>query len=58
MSVAIVAFFLQRQWLIWLNLKKEREWNAMSLEDKVVYQSDQAAREKDGNKRLDFKFAY
>jgi hypothetical protein len=28
----------------------------MTSEEKAVYQADIAAREKDGNKRLDFRF--
>jgi hypothetical protein len=30
----------------------------MSSEERVVYQADQVEREKDGNKRLDFRFQY
>jgi len=30
----------------------------MTTEEKMAYQSDQVAREKDGNKRLDFRFQY
>lgn len=30
----------------------------MTPEEQVEYQTDKEAREKDGNKRLDFRFAY
>ncbi|SPO07454.1 related to nicotinamide mononucleotide permease [Cephalotrichum gorgonifer] len=58
LSLAIVTFIGQRQWLIRLNEKKRVEWDAMTAEQKLEYQTDQEAREKDGNKRLDFRFAY
>lgn len=49
---------VQRQWIIHLNKKKKREWEALSSEQQVEYQMDNVAREKDGNKRLDFLFQY
>jgi hypothetical protein len=49
---------VQRQWLIHLNKRKEKAWDSLSAEQKVVYQTDQEAREIEGNKRLDFRFAY
>ncbi|GJN76411.1 hypothetical protein PLICBS_010524 [Purpureocillium lilacinum] len=58
LSLAIVVLFVQRQLLIHLNHKKEKTWNAMSPEEKIAYQTNQEDREKDGNKRLDFKFAF
>lgn len=54
----MVAFVVQRQYLWLLNRQKEKAWNAMSPEERVLYQSDQEAREKEGNKRLDFRFKY
>jgi hypothetical protein len=58
LALALVTFLAQRQYLVYLNGKKEKVWNEMSPEERLVYQHDQAAREKDGNKRLDFRFAY
>jgi hypothetical protein len=41
-----------------LNKRKERIWDAMTVEERLAYQNDQEARELDGNKRLDFRFKY
>ena len=57
-ALSLVVFFIQRQWLILLNKRKERAWEEMSADERHVYQNDIAAREKDGNKRLDFRFKY
>lgn len=56
--LALVAILTARQVLVLLNKKKERQWQAMSAEERVEYQNDTQAREKDGNKRLDFRFVY
>ncbi|EAW22144.1 putative MFS transporter [Aspergillus fischeri NRRL 181] len=56
--LSLIVFVAQREFLRHLNRQKERKWNAMSAEEKVLYQSDQEAREKEGNKRLDFRFKY
>jgi hypothetical protein len=56
--LSLVVFVAQREFLRYLNRQKERKWSAMSAEEKVLYQSDQEAREKEGNKRLDFRFKY
>lgn len=56
--VSLVAFVVQREYLRHLNRKKERIWEAMTTEEKLAYQADQIGREKDGNKRLDFRFQY
>ncbi|KAF2006334.1 MFS general substrate transporter, partial [Amniculicola lignicola CBS 123094] len=55
-ALSLVVMFLQRQMLLRLNKKKEAKWQDMDAEEKVVYQSDFVAREKEGNKRLDFRF--
>ncbi|KAK4225998.1 major facilitator superfamily domain-containing protein [Podospora fimiseda] len=55
-ALALVVFIAQRQFLIRLNTKKEEEWNKLTQEEKLAYQNDVAARELDGNKRLDFRF--
>ena len=57
-ALTIIVFVTQRQWLIYLNKKKERVWESMSAEERIAYQADQVAREEDGNKRLDFRFQY
>lgn len=57
-ALSLVAFVAQRQYLIVLNKRKERVWEQMTAEEKAAYQNDSAAREKDGNKRLDFRFKY
>lgn len=58
LALAIATFVAQRQWIIHLNKKKKREWGALTSEQQVEYQTDNIAREKDGNKRLDFLFQY
>lgn len=58
LCLALVAFLAQRQWLVLLNKRKERKWQAMTSEERSQYQNDVAAREKDGNSRLDFRFKY
>lgn len=58
MALSLVVFIVQRQYLVFANKKKAKIWDAMSPEEKLEYQTDQEAREKDGNKRLDFRFAY
>ncbi|PWY95256.1 MFS general substrate transporter [Aspergillus sclerotioniger CBS 115572] len=56
--LSLVVFVAQRELLRYLNRQKERKWQAMSPEERVLYQSDKEAREKEGNKRLDFRFKY
>ncbi|KAL1305016.1 hypothetical protein AAFC00_003916 [Neodothiora populina] len=57
-ALSLVTFVLQREYLRYLNRKKERVWDQMSTQEKEGYVADQAAREADGNKRLDFRFQY
>jgi len=38
--------------------KKARQWDSMSVHEKVVYQDNHEQREKEGNRRLDFRFPY
>jgi hypothetical protein len=56
-ALALVTMVVQRQVLVYLNKKKTEKWQAMTTEEKALYQSDHEARERDGNKRLDFRFA-
>ncbi|GES62165.1 MFS general substrate transporter [Aspergillus terreus] len=57
-ALALVTFLVQREALRYMNRQKEKKWRAMSPEERLVYQADQTAREKEGNKRLDFRFKY
>lgn len=57
-ALSIVTFIIQRQWLQMLNKRKEKVWEAMSSDERSIYQNDIAAREKEGNQRLDFRFKY
>ncbi|KAK4191024.1 major facilitator superfamily domain-containing protein [Podospora australis] len=55
-ALALITFLVQRVVLVRLNEKKEQQWDQMSREERQAYQDDVAARELDGNKRLDFRF--
>lgn len=55
---ALVVMVAQSWFLRTLNQRKERVWKGMTEEGRAQYQADTQAREKDGNKRLDFKFRY
>ena len=57
-ALSLVVFISQREYLRWLNRRKAKAWDAMSSGERVAYQADQVEREKDGNKRLDFRFQY
>lgn len=57
-AVALVVLVVQRQWLALLNKRKDRVWGAMGTEERAVYQADVVAREKEGNRRLEFRFKY
>lgn len=56
--LSLLAILAQRQVLVYLNKKKERQWAAMSPEERMTYQNDTELRERDGNRRLDFRFVY
>jgi ABC-type Fe3+ transport system permease subunit len=58
LSLSVVVFIVQRQWIIHLNKKKVEKWEQMTPEQQLEYQTDKEQREIDGNKRLDFRFAY
>lgn len=57
-AASLVTFVVQRQVLRHLNKKKEEKWSTMSHQERLEYQNDHAAREKEGNRRLDFRFVY
>lgn len=50
----ILLYALVKAYYVWRNNVREREWQAMTPEEKLVYLSEN----KDlGNKKLDFRFA-
>jgi predicted MFS family arabinose efflux permease len=57
-ALALAAFVVQRQVLVYLNKKKEEKWAAMTPAERQAYQNDVQLREKEGNRRLDFRFVY
>lgn len=57
-GLSLITFVIQRQVLVHLNKKKDAAWEAMTSEERAAYQDDKEAREKDGNKRYDFRFSY
>jgi hypothetical protein len=56
-ALSLVTVAVQRFVLVRMNNKKAAQWDAMTAEEKTLYQSDVVARGKEGNKRLDFRFA-
>uniref|UniRef100_A0A8H7KE44 Major facilitator superfamily (MFS) profile domain-containing protein n=1 Tax=Bionectria ochroleuca TaxID=29856 RepID=A0A8H7KE44_BIOOC len=58
LALSLIVFIVHRQYLVHLNNKKETIWSSMSPEEQLEYQTDKEARQADGNKRLDFRFAY
>jgi len=57
-ALALVTLIVQRFWLKSLNRSKERRWESMSVDERAEYQGLLGQREKDGNKRLEFRFKY
>jgi len=58
LAVATCFVFIgQRYCLKYLNGKKDRKWQAMSMREQLAYQNDKA-RKDEGNGRLDFRFQY
>ena len=57
-ALTLVVMVAQRMWLVLLNRRKERVWERMSMEERVVYQKDVREREREGNRRLEFRFRY
>ncbi|KAA8911561.1 major facilitator superfamily domain-containing protein [Sphaerosporella brunnea] len=51
----IALFILAKLYYMWKNKRRDRIWNAMSLEEKEIYLK---TTEDKGNKRLDFRFAH
>ncbi|KAF2721643.1 MFS general substrate transporter [Polychaeton citri CBS 116435] len=57
-ALSLVTFLLQKEYLRFLNRRKARIWSGMSNEEQSSYKAEQVSREKDGNRRLDFRFQY
>ncbi len=57
-ALSLVTFVVQRAVLVQMNKKKDGEWNVMTAQERAAYQADVAARDLDGNERLDFRYAY
>ncbi|RAL61385.1 hypothetical protein DID88_009519 [Monilinia fructigena] len=57
-ALSLATFMAQRQHLRMLKKRKEKIWERMTKEEQAIYQNDSVAREKDGNKRLDFRLKY
>lgn len=57
-ALTLVTFVVQREYLRYLNRRKKTVWDSMTVEERLSYQDDREKREKDGNKRLDFRFKY
>lgn len=56
--LALATFMVQREYLRYLNRRKNFVWESMTVEERLSYQDDRKERERDGNKRLDFRFKY
>jgi len=57
-ALSIATFIVLRQYLVLLNRRKERVWSQTTVQEKANYQADSVEREKEENKRLDFRFKY
>ncbi len=57
-ALTLVVMLAQRWWLTLLNKRKETVWKRMDERERVRYQENIAERERDGNKRLEFRFRY
>ncbi|KAI1452391.1 MFS general substrate transporter [Annulohypoxylon moriforme] len=50
----LVLYILAKMYYVWRNRERDRKWNAMTSEEKLVYLAD---HQDAGNKRLDFRLA-
>lgn len=50
----LVLYGLAKSYYVWRNRVRDRQWTAMTPEEKLVYVSN---NQDTGNKRLDFRFA-
>lgn len=53
-SMNLVLYLLAKTYYVWRNKSRDRKWQAMTPEEKVVYLAESQLL---GNKRLDFRFA-
>lgn len=53
--VSILVFLLTKLYYIYRNRQKERDWNALTEEEKVEYRK---VTKMQGSRRMDFKFAH
>lgn len=51
----IALYVLTKFYYIWRNKTRDEKWNAMTEEERLAYLSSPP---KEGNKRLDFRFAH
>ncbi len=56
--LSLVTFLVQREVLRMFNRRKEKVWKSMTVEERAAYQADNETREREGNRRLDFRFKY
>lgn len=56
--LSLVTFLVQREVLRLFNRRKEKVWKSMTVEERAAYQADHEMREREGNRRLDFRFKY
>jgi len=57
-AITVLNMFLYvavKQYYIWRNKSKERQWQQLSAEEKAVYLETTTV---EGNKRLDFRFVH
>jgi hypothetical protein len=57
-ALTLVVLLLQRTWLAMLNKRKQKIWAGMTIYEKAQCQADIEARERDRNRRLEFRFKY
>jgi len=54
----IVFILSTKAWYVWRNIKREKVWNAMSEAERKDYLEGLGKAGREGNKRLDFRFAH
>lgn len=54
LGLNLVLYVLAKLYYVWRNRTRERKWNAMTPEERLVYLAD---HQDVGNKRLDFRLA-
>lgn len=54
LALNLVLYILAKNYYIWRNRSRDRKWNRMTQDERLVYLSDHQDK---GNKRLDFRLA-